>query len=210
MEELLKNDFIRFHLTENNGKNITIQLLETNESYFEIEDINSLLVLDTTADSGTARFSNANSQRIKIINYDNFVTQLPNNFQRNRDRCDIILIEEKNNSIFLLGELKNIPIVKDKKRHKIRKEVKTQLLNSLNTIIAVEAISNFINDIPIKRCCYFNKQTKSPEFDIINAITTFNRPFNNFPDGLKMPHSEIEKSGFEFWEYTGTQTVRIS
>lgn len=207
MEQLLKNDFIGHYNLNINRENIKMQLLETSELYFEIEDTNSLLVLDTIADSGTARFSNINARNIKIINYDNFITQLPNDFQRNKDRCDIILIEEKNNSVFLLGELKNIPIIKDKKRHKIRKEVKTQLLNSLNTMIAVEAISNFINDIPIKRCCYFNKQSQTPP--IINVVTAFNRLPNNFPEGLKMSNPSIEELNFEFWEYTGTQTVRI-
>ncbi len=44
----------------------------------------------------------------------------------------------------------------------------------------------------------------------LKDVVIFNRLANVFPDGFKMTHSDIEALDFEFWEYTGEQTLTMT
>jgi hypothetical protein len=126
MEDLLRNDFkAHYGLLASSVSNFVI---ETNDIYFEIEDsITREIIIHNTIGQGTARFSNPNALSITIANYDKFVTSLPNNFQRDRDRCDIIVCDVRR--YFILGEIKDGINIK-----RNRKKAKKQLLESLNTL----------------------------------------------------------------------------
>lgn len=201
MEDLLRTDFTAHYglpiCTTTNITEVTI------EPYFEIEDTEAKeIMLHIARGRGMANFSNPSKMQITIANYDKFVTSLPNHFQEGKKRCDII-VTCNTNKYFVLGELKDSPNIKNH-----RTKAKKQLVQSLRTLIEVNEILDYINAKSIKRCCYFNKQSKSPA--IINAVTAFNRLANVFPDGFKMTHSDIEALGFEFWEYTGEQTLTMT
>jgi hypothetical protein len=198
MEDLLRNNYISYYgLSTPPITDITI---ETNESYFEIEDTSSReLVIDTEEGSGSARFSNKDGLHIIIVNYDKFVTSLSPSFQQDRKRCDFLLCSN-NNRYFILGEIKDRKPVS-----KVRKEAKMQLLDTLRSIIAVQEISEVINSKQVKRCCYFNKQSCAPSS--INATRAFNRLPNSYIEGFKMNNIDIESYNFEFFEYTGNQTM---
>lgn len=200
MEALLRNDF-----TAHYGLPVCIEpnlAIQTNETYFEIEDtVTREIAIHTINGVGMARFSNPNALAITIANYDKFVTSLPNHFQNGRKRCDIIVCDDGRSLI--LGEIKDSPNIK---QH--RKKAKKQLYESLTTLLAVPKILILVNNKAVKRCCYFNKQTSSPE--LITATTAFNRLSTIFPDGFKMNHSGIEEQDFEFWEYLGGQTLTLA
>lgn len=200
MEDLLRNDY-----TTHYGLPVCIEpnlVIQTNETYFEIEDtVTREIALHTVMGSGMARFSNPNQLAITIANYDKFVTSLPNHFQNGRKRCDIIVCDDGRNLIF--GEIKDSPNIR---QH--RYKAKKQLYESLTTLLAVPQFLVLTNNKTVKRCCYFNKQTKSPA--IINATTAFNRLSVIFLDGFKMSHPAIEGHNFEFWEYLGGHILTLT
>lgn len=183
--------------------------VQTEETYFEIEDTNAgEIVLHTTRGLGMSKFSNRDALDITIFNYDKFITSINDEpFKHCRKRCDILL-DSSNQRYFILGEIKDKALLTDKKKKNVRSESKKQLLSSLQTILAVAEINAHINQKEIKRCCYFNKQSASPA--ILNATTAFNRLSEFYPDGFKMSKPDIEALGFEFYEYTGEQTMVLS
>ena len=199
MEDLLRNNYTaHYGLPVCTEPNLVIQ---TNETYFEIEDtVTRETALHTINGDGMARFSNPNASAITIANYDKFVTSLPNDFQRGKGRCDIIVCDDGRNLI--LGEIKDSPNIK---QH--RKKAKKQLYESLTTLMAVPQFLAITNNKTIKRCCYFNKQTSSPA--ILTATTAFNRLSLIFQDGFQMNYPAIEGQNFEFWEYLGGQTLTL-
>lgn len=204
MEDLLRNEYTaHYGLPVCNEPNLVIQ---TNETYFEIEDTEAKeIVLHTLVGQGMARFSNPNSIAITIANYDKFVTSLPNDFQRGKDRCDILLVSQ---SQFVLGELKNRNIINPDKRKEIRRKAKEQLFKSLIDLLAVPRIKTLVNSKNVRKCCYFNRQSKAP--NILTATTAFNRLSLTFQDGFQMSHLAIESQGFEFWEYLGEHTLTLT
>lgn len=201
METLLRKDFTSYYgLPECIEPDIT---QNTTEEYFELEDTElKEIVIHTVRGNGMANFANPQKLDLVIANYDKFVSSLPHQFQHAQKRCDIG-ISGDNSQYFVLGELKDSPNIK-----KHRSKAKKQLLMSLNSILAVPTFSAYINLKTIKRCCYFNKQSKAPSS--INASTAFNRLPNAFPDGFEMPNPEFESLGFSFYEYTGRQTLVIT
>ena len=202
MEDLLKINFIaQYGLPPSTVTNF---IIETSEPYFEIEDTNTgEIVKHTESGLGMAKFSNSNSLSIKIVNYDKFVTEiLDESFKNGRKRCDIIL-SCFSDRYFVLGELKD-----RNPKAKVRSIAKKQLLDSLQTLLAVPEIKDYINSKAIKRCCYFNKQATTPTRLI--ATNAFNRLTNIYQDGFKMNNPDIESFGFEFFEFTGQQTMKLT
>lgn len=186
--------------------NTTNWFINTIEAYFEIEDTSAgEIVLHTTRGLGMGKFSNQYALDITIFNYDKFITSINHEpFKNGRKRCDILL-DTSDNKYFILGEIKDKILLTDRKIKNVRSEAKKQLLSSLQTIFVVPEIVAYINNKITKRCCYFNKQSASPV--TLNATTAFNRLPNFYPDGFQMSKPEIEAFGFDFFEYTGEQTM---
>ena len=150
-----------------------------------------------------AKFNNRDSLKISVINYDKFITSIEDEaFQRGRKRCDI-LIHCNTHKYFILGELKD-----RSPKGKVRSGAKKQLLSSLQTLIAVSEINAYAGLAGVKKCCYFNKQSTAPT--TLNATTAFNRLSNVYPDGFQMNNPDMEALGFQFYEYTGLQTVSLT
>lgn len=183
--------------------------IQTVETYFEIEDTNAgEIVLHTARGAGMGKFSNSDALDVTIINYDKFITSIQStSFKTGRQRCDILL-NSNDDKYFILGEIKDRAIINRNSQKNVRKGAKEQLLASIQTIIEVPEIITYINNKITKRCCYFNKQSASPA--ILSATTAFNRLPNFYPDGFKMSKPDIEAFGFEFYEYTGEQTLILS
>jgi hypothetical protein len=177
--------------------------LTTNATYFEVEDdANRELVLHSAVGAGMARFNNPNQLQLTIVNYDKFLTSLPHAFQHGKQRCDLILSSDSS-EYFILGELKDR--IYDRT---VRRDAKDQLIASLEVILEVADIARLANGKTTKRCCYFNKQSKAPA--IISAVSAFNRLASLHVAGFKMSSPAIEALGFDFYEYTGSQTVQLT
>ncbi len=201
MQDLLLNEFIYHYKLQT--PTISNWVINTNEPYFEVEDTDDReLVIHVIQGAGIAKFQNENNSSCSIINYDKFITSLPNEFQRNRSRCDLLMTSDKQN-YFILGELKNSPEIKQ-----YRKRAKKQLLSSLKTLLEVPEILAYSKNIAIKRCCYFNKLSSPPI--ILNAVYAFNRLPNFFPEGLQMPNDIINDLDFKFYEFTGNQVLNLT
>jgi hypothetical protein len=202
MHTLLTNEFISYYSLPT--PLINNWYLNTNDTYFEIEDTNEgEIVKYTTRGLGMAKFTNNHALNFCILNYDKFITSIASEpFKNGRKRCDLI-IYSNSDRYFILGELKDrIP------KSKVRSSAKKQLLSSLQTIKEVPEIDSFINSKTIKRCCYFNKQSNSPIS--LRVTTAFNRLATIYPSGFKMSKPDLESLGFEFYEYTGEQTMVLS
>lgn len=180
--------------------------INTIEAYFEIEDtVAGEIVLHTTRGLGMGKFSNLDALNVTVFNYDKFITSIDDEpFKHGRKRCDILL-DSNDDKYFILGEIKDKALLTDGKIKNVRSEAKKQLLSSLQTIFEVPEILTYINSKTTKRCCYFNKQSSSPV--TLNATTAFNRLLNFYPDGFQMSKPDIEAFGFDFYEYTGEQTM---
>lgn len=205
MEQLLRLDFTaHYGIPRCSAPNIGQQ---TQERYFEIDDVNNELILHTTTGYGIANFSNPDIMSISIVNYDKFLTSTPADFNNGMKRCDMIIVCDSG-KYFILGELKNRGISNRNRRRDVRNDAKDQLFHSLSRLISVPIISHFLNTKTVKKCCYFNKQSNAPIG--INAVTAFNRLPNTFSAGFKMEFKLVEDLGFEFWEYTGDQTLILN
>jgi len=207
MEGLLTNNLVAHYNLP--AATITNWLIKTKEIYFEIEDTNTgEIALHTNRGLGMGKFSNLDALNVTIINYDKFITSIQDEpFKNGRKRCDILL-DSNNNRYFILGEIKDRNILKKHTRINVNKGAKEQLLSSLQTILAVPEIVTYSTQKAIKRCCYFNKQSTSPA--TLTATTAFNRLSNFYPDGYKMNKPDIEAFGFDFYEYTGQQTMTLT
>jgi hypothetical protein len=201
METLLKKYLtLHYGLNESFISNISIQ---TNASYFEIEDDASKETqIHFTAGLGMAAYKNSNNLHVAIINYDKFITSLPISFQHGRERCDLIVYTTANRGYFLLNELKD-----RKPKNKVRTKSASQLSASLKCLMEVPNVAVFIDQYTIKRCCYFNKQSIPPPN--INATFAFNRLNQLTPDGIEMSNADMESYGFKFFQYLGGQAFRI-
>lgn len=206
MEQHLRNDFTaHYGLPTYTAPNLCIQ---TSATYFEIEDTETKEVLIHTGQGlGMARFSNPNQHEVHICNYDKFLSEQDDSFQLGKKRTDI-LVTCDNAGFIVLGELKDRLISTKRKQNKVSRGAKEQLLGTLKTISEVPEISAYITAKPTKRCCYFNKQSKGPT--TLTAVPAFNRLSNLYQDGFQMSNPDIEALGFEYWEYTGNQTLRLA
>lgn len=205
MDSLLKNDFTSFHKLPTSILNIR---QDTVLPYFELEDIDTIITLSSIKDSGTAKYINANNLEVTIIDYDTFLTSLSHRFRQGKSRCDAI-VYTKDKSYFLLNELKNRKIVDENALEEVLSKAISQMLKTLLLLKTVPAIESFINPFTQKRCCYCNKQSNNPS-PIINAPNAFNRLNNLTPDGIEMEHSEINALGFQLFQYTGSQTIKLN
>lgn len=183
--------------------------IKTVETYFEIEDTNAgEIVLHTARGAGMGKFSNSDALEVTIFNYEKFITSIKSTtFQTGRQRCDILL-NSNDDKYFILGEIKDRAIINSRYRKNVRKGAKEQLLASIRTILVVPEITSYLINKNTKRCCYFNKQSASPA--ILSATTAFNRLPSFYPDGFQMSKPDIEAFGFEFYEYTGEQTMKLT
>ncbi|PJJ08164.1 hypothetical protein CLU83_1411 [Flavobacterium sp. 1] len=205
MDSLLKNDFTSFHQLPISILNIR---QDTILPYFELEDIDTVLTLSSIKDSGTAKYTNPNNLEVIIIDYDTFLTSLSHRFRQGKSRCDAIVYTQ-NKSYFLLNELKNRKIVNENAFEEVLSGAISQMLKTLTLIKSVPSIDTFINPFTQKRCCYCNKQSINPS-PIIDAPNAFNRLNNLAPDGIEMEHSEINALGFQLFQYTGAQTIKLN
>lgn len=159
--------------------------------------------MHTTRGAGMAKFANKDTLKLTIINYDKFITSIQNEpFKNGRKRCDI-LVSCNADRYFILGELKD-----RNPKGKVRSWAKKQLLSSIQTLKNVPEINTYIGSKAIKRSCYFNKKSMSPPS--LTATTAFNRLSIVYPDGFQMSKPDIEALGFEFFEYTGEQTMNLT
>jgi hypothetical protein len=205
MDSLLKNDFTSFHQLPISVLNIR---QNTNLIYFELEDIDTVLTLSSIKDSGTAKYANPNNLEVTIIDYDTFLTSLSHRFRQGKSRCDAIVYTQ-NKSYFLLNELKNRKIVDENAFEEVLSGAISQMLKTLTLIKSVPSIDTFINPFIQKRCCYCNKQSNNPSLTI-DAPNAFNRLNNLVPDGIEMEHIQINALGFQLFQYTGLQTIKLN
>jgi len=215
VDNLLLVDFIQHYRL-----NITTPVIisdSTNARYFELKDDNHLIYYNKN--EGTAAYINNSDYRLKVVNYEAFIKNLPQAFKQNRGVCDLIVFTTEKLKYFLLNELTDtLPqYVVDftstsGARIGKRKKAISQLLSTLETLIAVLSIKSFINTFAVRECIFFNKQATPPQTTngfTITATASFNRVNMLTQNGFKMSYPDIEELGFELIEYSGLKPVTI-
>ena len=205
MDKLLQNQFIAFYnLYGVAAQNINIKIT-TNQQCFELLDENKTIKLNSSFGSGNARYSNPTQMEIAIILYEKFIYNLPDLFQKGKERCDAILYTEQN-KYFLLAELK---CTKQKQLSKAKRKAVAQLTDSLELLLTVKEIETFIHQFYIKQCCFFYKPSIAPQ--PIKVVEAFNR-LKNLPPigGLQISNQKIESYGFELYQYTSQQVYTFA
>ena len=199
MDNLLKSDFTAFNTLPYCNLNIR---QDTSLGYFEIEDANRIIVI--TQNNGTAKYSNPNNKGVAIINYDGFLSSLPEKFQHGKERCDLI-VYTIDNTHFYLNELKD-----SHPNNKVLSKAIKQMLATLIELKKVQVIFQFINGFASKKCCYCNKQPSSNSEIIKATLNAFNQLKFIAPDGLQLSHPQITALGFELFEYMGNQVMSLN
>nr|WP_315139912.1 hypothetical protein [uncultured Flavobacterium sp.] len=200
MESLLKNDFISHHSLPACTINIAQNISHT---YFEIDDIARNLIVHTIPSNGMVKYENPQAKEVAIIDYDGFLSSTPNGFQHGKERCDVIVHTTNEKSYFILNELKNrIP------KTTVLTKATSQMIATLNELYTVPTIVSFISNFTVKKCCYCNSQSTAPT--LLIATAAFNRLATISTNGLKLSNITIENFGFELWEYTGNQTIKLN
>jgi hypothetical protein len=203
MKNLLEKDFIsHYGLTAK----VTVNVVSTNDADFERVD---------DAGGGAAKYSNPNNKEVNVINYEKFINSLPVSFQQGREKCDLI-VYTSDLSFFLLNELtKTQPqYVSDftqrggTQRIGKRNKAISQLIQTLADICVVPNIDTFIKQHKTKHCCFFNKSPLSPTGII--APVAFSRLSLLTPYGIHTRNFDIESWGFDFWEFSNSQTYLLS
>jgi hypothetical protein len=200
MESLLKNDFINHHSLPSCTINIAQKV---NYIYFEIDDVAKNLVIHTTPSNGMVKYKNPLAKEVTIIDYDGFLSNTPAEFNKGKERCDVIIHTTNEYSYFLLNELKNrIP------KTNVLAKATSQMIATLNELHNIPAIVTFISKHITKKCCYCNTQSTAPA--TLTATNAFNRLTTISTNGLKLSNVAIENFGFELWEYSGNQTIHLA
>ena len=200
MESLLINDFINHHSLPA----CTISIAQNvSHRYFEIDDVARNLIVRMTPSNGMVKYENPYHKDVAIIDYDSFLTNTPHVFQQGKERCDVLVHTRNESSYFILNELKDrIPATK------VLTKATSQMIATLNELNTVPAIVSFISNFTIKKCCYCNTQSTAP--NPLSATVAFNRLSTISPNGLKLSNIDIENLGFELWEYSGNQTIKLN
>jgi hypothetical protein len=204
MKTLLEQDFVT-HYNKNKElpvvANVPVQT--TQADYFELKDGGSLVY---SKGQGIAKYDNPSGNNVCVINYEKFVTSLPNRVKNavavGKSICDLIVYS---NDHFLLNELTD---TKSNYISKKRIKAQSQLFQTLQIILQVQSIKQFANAHPVKHCCFFSQQAQAELQEII-ATTAFNRQ-NIYSHGFKTKNQDIENYGFEFWEFYSPQTYLFS
>jgi hypothetical protein len=207
MKNLLEQNFIS-HYGLHTG--ITVDVVTTTDAEFELKDDAQLV---HPSGQGIAKYKNKNQKEVSVINYEMCLKALPQPFQQNKENCDLI-VYTSDKTYFFLNELTDTNPVyiypyTNTKGHRPGKEQKArnQLRQTIEILIKVPAISQYINLCTMKYCCFFNKQTYTPQS--INALQAFNKLNSQMTNGFNLSDSDIESFGFEFWVYSGNQTCSL-
>ncbi|MDR2791965.1 MAG: hypothetical protein LBB27_04455 [Tannerellaceae bacterium] len=133
--------------------------------------------------AGSATYINRERKTLVLIDYENFLNQMPKHAEGIK-RCDFIVYEE-GKSVFILHELSQSSRAKNKRR-----DAKHQLLTTAKLLTKVEATRSFISVFAKKKCVFSNRPKTHPIPDVA-------QPF------IRLPQAPAEYYlGFSFMETT--------
>ena len=218
IKELLTRDFItHYNRIPSLPFNSTLIWKSTENTEFSLID-DDTIIYSLDDGRGVARYNNLDSVNVTVINYEKFITPLPprvkNTGSIGKNICDLI-VYTNDNAHFLLNELTdtqtNLLYEHERYGEKVEGKIskaRRQLKQSLENIVDVPTIKNYIDNFKIKHCCFFNKQENNAPEELIATIA-----FNSFNTisltGNYMSNPDIENLGFEYWEFYGNQTYLI-
>ena len=198
MIDLFKNYFIAYI---NNRKpsfpafspnNLNVRFEDTAKKVFDI--IDKKIRICQNANTGSATFHNLLCLKIRFIDYENIIDQLPDRLQWQLKRCDFIAYDIDGNSFFILNELSQSNSSQTKLKDAIE-----QLYNTALHLTRVKEIKDFINTKEKHQCVFSNRNQT-----IINTpygiADSFNIIENLLPNPIIHNNNRINNLGFDLIE----------
>jgi len=200
MINLLKNQFIGYlnirkpHLQPYDNEELSPKYEDVSIQYFDIMDKNEKIC--QPLGSGSATYHNPQEKTIRFIDYENFISQLPQDFQKDLRKCDFIAYDtnSKDASIFILNELSQSNSAKNKIN-----DARQQLHQAAFYFHETKDIHNFITNFKSKKCIFSNKNkllSTTPN----NNADAFSEIQNYLKEPIIHHFQPITKLGYEFIE----------
>jgi hypothetical protein len=198
MIELLKNQFISYLNSRKaepvafNIEDINIKTELISETHFDINDKKANIY--QPLGQGSVTYQNLESKTIRFIDFEDFINQLPDYLNKEVKRCDFIAYDTQNKTFFILNELSQSKIEKDKRTKALQ-----QLHQAAFYFSETTDINTFINTFQSKKCIFSNKHkllSSTPN----NIADAFSRIQNYLPDPILLNYHPIIKLGYELIE----------
>lgn len=226
MIDLLKTD-LPTHYGLHRCKTIEVPAESTSEPNFDLTDNADGIIMAFR--EGNVSFAWANQTETEVINYERYLNNLSGTaFERGKKRCDCIIYEKGKEAshFFILNEqtstigttqLLSKPILDKKKNVQYPggkyEKVETQLLETLQTLIAVPSIAAFIDKYNRKICLM--SYVINPRIALSNAQKAFTTRYKKVEaretgeNGALLECPVINLLGFEYRRISHNYVFRI-
>ena len=195
MKDILKNEFVDYLnstkplLTPPIDKTVlTVRSEVTSDAYFDIIDRQATILVATG--NGSASYKNVAKKRIEIIDYEDFINQLPAAHQKKVKRPDFIVYHIDGDSFFILNELSQSASTKNK-----RNDAKLQLHNALLLLSRAAKSADFMSQFKNKVCVFANKERLIGVSN--DAVKAFRAIEGYLPDPIAIKFQPITALGFK-------------
>ena len=173
------------------GINIRYEVI--NDTSFDIQDKKP--TIKQPLGTGSATYNNPSNRILKIIDYEHFLNQQPDNIIQALalKKCDFIVYHLDGNECFILNELS----LSSSSKNKIN-DARQQLHNALFNLSNTPAIKSFMDNFA-KRLCIFSNKSKTIETPegIADAFDLIKK---HLPEPVLHGFQPIEKLDFKFIE----------
>ncbi len=204
MKGVLKDQYIDYliglkpHVKIAVDKNaLTVRRENTVEVHFDIVDKQQSIIVGLG--QGSASYQNIEGKNVEIIDYENLLNQLDDEYKKGLKRADFILYHSDGKDFFIINELSQ-----SKKAGSKRKDARLQLFNAAKHLMTQSDTNKFISQFSKKLCIFSNKEktfaARNPTVEAFEKI----RKYLDDPKPFK--HQQITKLGFEGIE---TATIEI-
>ncbi|WP_165045290.1 hypothetical protein [Dysgonomonas sp. ZJ709] len=202
MDNILISNYINYinslspHIIPCIGVNVQdIRSDVINDIQFEIKDLEQ--TIQQPIGMGIAIYDNPHSKIMAFIDYESFITLVDptrdHPLTKGLKKCDFIVYDMENYSVFLLNELSNSSNPSNK-----RPDAKLQLHSAALHLSRCPETKIFIDQFQEKKCVFSNKiQPISSPHGIADA---FNIPMNYLSSSIPLKFQPLTKLGFQAME----------
>lgn len=197
MKNILKDQYIDYlvklkanphpNLSVDKGA-IIIRTENTSDPLFEIIDKKESIL--TQIGQGSATYCNSCHKSVEIIDYENFVNQLPKECQKDIKRADFIIHHDEGTDFFIINELSQSEDIRNK-----RKKAILQLNNAVMHLTRCVDTNAYISRFNRKICIFSNKDRLINTGN--NPALAFDKIKEYLPDPIPIKFQQITNAGFE-------------
>ncbi len=197
MKSILKDKYIDYlvqlksnahpDLTVDKGS-VVIRVETTEQQHFDLVDKQESIIVGLG--EGSATYSNPASKAVEVIDYENFINQLPLECSKNIKRADFILYHKNGTDFFIINELSQSENANNK-----RKKAILQLFDTVKHLLASMDTKALVDKYDRKICIFSNKDRLINVSQ--NPAKAFEAIKKYLPDPVPLKFQQIDKAGFE-------------